>query len=76
MEKSIISTQTNQDDIKKYSSTRKVDAVKTNTTAPFALISRISLSSSLLVSSLEDPYKMKEEDIQIEISSIITAIQE
>lgn len=46
MQKSTISTQMNQDDIKKYSSTKKVEATITKITAPFALISRISFSES------------------------------
>lgn len=73
MQKSIISTQINQDDMKKYSSTRKVDAVKTKTIAPFALISRISFSSSLSIADLEDPLAMKEKKIHIQILPIIIA---
>ena len=55
MQKSTISTQTNQDDIKKNNSTRKVDAAMTNMTAPFESMLTISLSkSSFAVSALED----------------------
>jgi hypothetical protein len=55
MQNSTMSTQTNQEDIKKYNSTRNPDAVMTKNIAPFALISRISFSeSSLTVSALED----------------------
>lgn len=56
MQKSIISTQINQDDMKKNSSTRKVEAVMTKTTAPFASMLTISFSeSSFTNSALEDP---------------------
>lgn len=55
MQKSTISTHTNQDDIKKYKSTKNADAVKTKNTAPLALMSRTSFSaSSLTVPTLED----------------------
>jgi len=55
MQKSTISTQTNQDDMKKNNSTRKVDAAMTNMMAPFESILTISLSkSSLAVSAFED----------------------
>lgn len=55
MQNSTMSTQTNQEDIKKYNSTRNPDAVMTKNIAPFALISRISFSElSLTVSALED----------------------
>lgn len=58
MQKSIMSTQINQDDMKKNSSTRKVDAVMTKMMAPFTSMLIISLSeSSFTVSSLEDPYQ-------------------
>ena len=55
MQKSTISTQTNQVDMKKNNSTRKVDAAMTNMTAPFESMLTISLSkSSFSVSALED----------------------
>lgn len=48
MQNSTIRSQTNQDDIKKYSSNRKADAVITKIIAPFALISSTSFSESSL----------------------------
>lgn len=51
MQNSTMSTQINQEDIKKYSSTRNADAIMTKNIAPFALISRTSFSES----SLSDP---------------------
>lgn len=55
MQKSTISTQINQDDMKKYNSRRKVDAAITKITAPFVSMLTISLSeSSFAVSAFED----------------------
>lgn len=53
MQKSTISTQTNQDDMKKNISTRKVDADMTKMTAPFT--SKLTISSSYFTAaSFED----------------------
>lgn len=71
MQKSTISTHTNQEDIKKYNSNRNADAMMTKNIAPFALISRTSLSrSSNTVSALEDSYSMKENTISSKNSSL------
>ena len=55
MQKSIISTQINQDDMKKNISTRKVDAEMTKMIAPFVSMLTISSGSSFIFSALEDP---------------------
>lgn len=47
MQKKMVRITINQDDMKKKSKTRNVDADMTNIIAPIALISRVSSSASL-----------------------------
>jgi len=68
MQKSTISTQINQDDMKKNSSTRKVDAVMTNTTAPFVSMLTISSASSFPASDMALYKKNKKLMLQTNIA--------
>lgn len=68
MQKSTISTQTNQVDIKKYSSNRKVDAVMTKHTAPATLRSMTSSSESSFAVPALASYAIKED-----INTILTS---
>lgn len=61
MQKSTISTQINQVDIKKYSSNRKVDAVMTKHTAPATLRFMTSSSESSLAVPALDSYPIKDD---------------
>lgn len=56
MQKKMVRITINQDDMKKKSKTRNVDADMTNIIAPIALISRVSSSASSLVESLFEDF--------------------